>query len=161
MPLIRNGTFAEDDYTLVADDAPLPKGPVLVSFTRFQAERDALLARGAKLGVELEAAQSPEALGEDVHRLSLIALNFPSFKDGRAFSWARMLRMRMAYRGELRATGVFLIDQLAHLTRMGFDSFDGDARITPDALTRALGEITYPYQPAGGGKKTIRNLRLG
>jgi uncharacterized protein (DUF934 family) len=153
--------MAEDDYAVLADDAPLPEGPVLVSLARFQAERDTLLVRNAKLGVKLEAAQSPEALGDDVHRVSLIALDFPSFKDGRGFSWARMLRTRMGYRGELRATGNFLVDQLAHLTRTGFDAFDGDARITQAALTRAMREITHAYQSAADNKRTIRDLRVG
>jgi uncharacterized protein (DUF934 family) len=161
MPLIKNGAWADDEYEAVADDAPLPVGGALVSLKRFEAERQTLLARNAKLGVKLASSESPEALGEDVHRVSLIALDFPVFKDGRGFSWARMLRTRMGYKGELRATGGFLVDQLAHLSRVGFDSFDGDGRITPAALKHALGEITYPYQPAADGKKTIRQLCAG
>lgn len=161
MPLIRNGVWAEDDYEAVADDAPLPANGALVSLKRFEAERETLLARNAKLGVMLASSQSPEILGEDVHRLSLIALNFPVFKDGRGFSWARMLRTRMGYKGELRATGGFLVDQLAYMVRTGFDSFDGDDRITPDALANALTQMTNVYQPAADGRKTIRDLRAG
>ena len=161
MPLIRNGDWAKDDYVAVADDAPLPEGPVLVSLERFATERETLLARNAKLGVRLSSSESPEALGDDVQRLSLIAIDFPVFKDGRGFSWARMLRTRLGYAGELRATGGFLVDQLAHLTRTGFDSFDGDARITPAALAQAQAEITNVYQPGPDGRKTIRELRAG
>ncbi len=161
MPLIRNGAWAEDDFQAVADDAPLPEGPVLVSRARFAAERDSLLARNARLGVKLSSADSPETLGADVARLSLIAIDFPVFKDGRGFSWARILRTRMGYSGELRATGGFLVDQLAHLTRTGFDSFDGDARITPEALARAVSEMTDVYQPAADGKTTIAVRRAG
>ena len=161
MPLIRNGAWADDDFATVADDAPLPEGGAIVSLRRFQGERDALLARNARLGVKLASSESPEALGEDVQRLSLIVLEFPVFRDGRGFSWARMLRTRMGFTGEIRASGHFLVDQLAHLTRVGVDSFDGDTRITPEALKRALGEITHPYQPAADGKKTIRELRAG
>ena len=161
MPLIRNGAIAEDDYVLVADDAPLPEGPAIVSLTRFESERDSLLARNIKIGVRLTSDQSPEALGADVERLSLIVLDFPAFKDGRSFSWARMLRTRLGFTGELRASGGFLVDQLAYLVRTGFDSFDGDDRITPAALKAALGEMTNVYQPAADGKKTIRDLRAG
>ena len=161
MPLIRNGAWADDDFETVSDTAPLPANGAIVSLARFEAERDALLARNAKLGVKLESSQSPEALGADVHRLSVIVLDFPQFKDGRGFSWARMLRTRMHYKGEIRASGHFLADQLAHLTRVGVDAFDGDARITPEAVKRALGEITHSYQPAADGKPTIGALRAG
>jgi len=161
MPLIRNGKWAQDDFETVADDAALPEGGAIVSLKRFQAERETLLARNAKLGVKLAPSQSPEALGDDVQRLSVIVLEFPQFKDGRGFSWARMLRTRMDYKGEIRASGHFLVDQLAHLVRVGVDAFDGDARITPEALKHALGEMTDAYQPAPDGKKTIRELRAG
>ena len=161
MPLIRNGVWASDAFETVADDAALPDGAAIVSLKRFQAERESLFARNAKIGVKLASSDSPEALGEDIHRLSVIVLDFPAFRDGRGFSWARMLRMRMGYKGEIRAHGHFLADQLAHLVRVGVDSFDGDARITPEALGHALAEITHPYQPAADGKTTIRDLRAG
>ena len=159
MPLIRNGRWAEDDYVKAADGEALPANGAIVSLKRFIDERDALLARNARLGVRLASSESPEALGEDVHRLSLIVLEFPQFKDGRGFSWARMLRTRMGYKGEIRAAGGFLCDQLAFMHRVGIDSFDGDERITPEAVARALSEMTNVYQPAPDGKKTIRELR--
>ena len=95
-----------------ADDAPLPDGAVIVSLTRFQKERDALLARNAPLGVRLQPSENPEELGDDVHHLSLMVLEFPKFRDGRAFSWARMLRTRLGFTGEIRAVGDFLYDQV-------------------------------------------------
>lgn len=159
MPLIRNGAFVEDAFETVADDAPLPANGVIVSLARFKAERETLLARNAPLGVRLKSAESPEELGADVHRLSVVALEFPAFRDGRAFSWARMLRTRMNYKGEIRACGHFLPDQISHLARVGVDTFDGDARITPEAVKRALAEMTNVYQPAPDGRKTIRDLR--
>lgn len=159
MPLIKNGAFSEDPFETVAGDGPLPANGVIVSLARFKAERETLLARNAPLGVRLSSADSPEALGEDVHRLSVIVLEFPVFRDGRAFSWARMLRTRMGYRGEIRGQGRFLPDQLAFMTRTGIDAFDGDARITPEAVARALSEMTNVYQSAPDGKKTIRELR--
>ena len=159
MPLIKNGDWADDEFAAVADGAPLPEGAVIVSLARFEKERETLLARNARLGVRLAAPESPESLGEDVHRLSVVVLEFPAFKDGRAFSWARLLRTRLGYTGEIRAHGAFLVDQLAHMMRVGFDSFDGDGRITPQALAGALAEITNRYQPAPDGQKTIRQLR--
>ncbi|MDE2265099.1 MAG: DUF934 domain-containing protein, partial [Alphaproteobacteria bacterium] len=115
MPLIKAGTAAADPYAAVADEAPLPEGPTVVSLTRFRKDRDTLLARNTPLGVRLKSDESPEALGEDVARLSLIVLEFPKFRDGRAFSWARMLRTRLRFTGEIRATGDFLYDQLSYM----------------------------------------------
>jgi uncharacterized protein (DUF934 family) len=159
MPLIKNGAFVEDIFATVADDAPLPDGGAIVSLTRFSAERDALLARNAPLGVRLKSSESPEALGEDVHRLSVVVLEFPVFRDGRAFSWARMLRQRMKFTGEVRGVGHFLYDQIAYMHRTGFDAFEVADGFALAQYNRALGEITNVYQPSADGKKTISELR--
>ena len=95
MPLITGDALTTDTFTIVADDAPLPEsGGAIVSLARFQKERDMLLARNVPIGVELKASENPELLGEDVHRLSVVALDFPTHRDGRALSWARILRTR-------------------------------------------------------------------
>jgi uncharacterized protein (DUF934 family) len=160
MPIIRNGAFAQDTYVTVADSDALPEGGAIVTLPRFKAERDALLARNAPLGVRLASAQSPEELGEDVHRLSVIVLEFPIFRDGRAFSWARMLRMRLGFAGEIRATGHFLYDQIAFMVRVGFDGFDVPENFTLAQFQRALGEMTNVYQPSADGRRTIAQLRM-
>jgi uncharacterized protein (DUF934 family) len=159
MPRIKDGAFADDAFVTVADDAALPDGAVIVSLARFQKERDAILARNAQLGIILKPAESPEALGEDVSRFSVIVLEFPTFRDGRAFSWARMLRERLKYDGEIRARGPFLYDQIALMHRTGFDGFEVPEGFTLDQFHRALTEITNVYQPSADGKKTIRELR--
>jgi uncharacterized protein (DUF934 family) len=159
MPLIKDGAFAADPFADVVDDAALPDGAAVVSLTRFNSEREALLARNAPLGVRLKSAESPEALGEDIHRLSLVVLEFPLFRDGRAFSWARMLRERMAFTGEIRATGHFLYDQLAFMHRVGINAFDVPQTVTIEQFQRAMGEMTNVYQPSADGKVTIRELR--
>ncbi|HEY1961114.1 MAG TPA: DUF934 domain-containing protein [Rhizomicrobium sp.] len=161
MPLIKDGVFEQDSYVAVADGDPLPLNGTIVSLPRFQAERETLLARNSKLGVRLKAPESPEALGSDVHRLSVVVLEFPFFKDGRPFSWARILRTRMRYEGEIRATGHFLYDQLAFATRVGFDSFEVTDGFTLNQFDRALSEMSYVYQPSTDRRKTIRNLRAG
>jgi len=158
--LIKDGAFAQDDFALLADDAPLPEdGGALVSLARFQKERDSLLARNAPIGVKLQASESPELLGVDVNRLSLIALEFPRFRDGRAFSWARMLRTRLGYQGEVRAVGDFLYDQINYQHRVGFDAWSVPDDFTIEQFHRALQEMTDVYQPSADGRKTIRDLR--
>jgi uncharacterized protein (DUF934 family) len=159
MPLIKDGAFAIDAFVTVADDAALPDGAAIVSLARFQKERDALLARNAPLGIVLKSAESPELLGDDVQRFSVIVLEFPVFRDGRAFSWARMLRERLRFTGEIRGTGHFLYDQFSYMKRTGFDAWDVADNVSIEQFQRALAEMTNVYQPSADGRKTIRDLR--
>ena len=100
-----------------------------------------------------------ECLGADVHRLSLVALEFPKFRDGRAFSWARLLRTRFGFRGDIRAVGDFLYDQIAFQRRVGFSQWEVAERFTIADLDRALSEIRHVYQPSADGRTIIRELR--
>jgi uncharacterized protein (DUF934 family) len=149
----------------LADDAPLPDSGappgLIVSLARFQKEREALLARNTPIGVQLKAAESPELLGADVHRLSVVVLEFPKFRDGRAFSWARMLRTRLGFTGQIRALGDFLYDQINYQKRVGFDAWVVPEGFTIEKFRRALTEMTNVYQPSSDGRKTIRELRAG
>ena len=166
MPLIKLGgesrkaALASDLFVRVSDDAPLPEdGGAIVSLTRFRKDRDALLARNAAVGVSLNSDESPEELGDDVHRLSVVVIVFPKFRDGRGFSWARMLRTRLNFAGEVRASGDFLYDQIAYLVRTGFDAFETNFAL--EDVNRALSEMSAVYQPSADGRKTIRDLRSG
>ena len=156
---IKDGRVIDDPYTTVGDDAPLPDGAAIVSLIRFRRDREALLERNTPLGVRLACDQSPEALGSDLERLSLVVLEFPRFRDGRPFSWARMLRTRLRFEGEIRATGDYLYDQLAFMVRVGFDAFELPTSITPALFRRAMTEMTNVYQPSADGRKTIREMR--
>jgi uncharacterized protein (DUF934 family) len=159
MPVIRGGRFVEDDYVAVADDGPLPaKGSPIVSLTRFRRDRDGLLRTGA-FGVLLKSSDNPESLRDDLARIALVAIEFPSFRDGRGFSWARMLRTRLHFKGEIRAVGHFLYDQLAFMVRTGFDAFEVRQDFREEDFARAMREISFFYQPSADGQKTIRELR--
>ena len=157
--LLKDGAFSADTYTAVADDAALPEGPAIVSLARFRKDRETLLARNIPLGVKLQSSESPELLGDDVNRLSLMVLEFPKFRDGRAFSWARMLRTRLGFKGEIRAVGDFLYDQINYQHRVGFDAWEVPDHFTLDMFRHALSELTNVYQPSTDGRKTIRELR--
>lgn len=161
MPLIRNGAVAEDRWITLADDAPLPADqPVVVSHGRWLAERAALDGRNAPLGLALPNTADAEALNGDVHRFDLIALHFPKFGDGRAYSQARILRERLGFKGELRATGNVLRDQLMAMHRAGFDAFEIERPDAAEAFRSALGELTVFYQPTGDGRATALRRRL-
>jgi uncharacterized protein (DUF934 family) len=162
MPLITGNAFAADPFVTVADDAALPpSGGAIVSLTRFNKDRETLLARNAPIGVRLKADESPESLGGDVQRLSVVVLEFPKFSDGRAFSWARMLRTRLGFTGQVRAVGDFIFDQLAYQRRVGFDAWEVPEGFPLADFAKAFGEITNVYQPSADGRKTIRDLRAG
>jgi len=161
MPLIKDGAFVPDAFVTVADDAELTDAPSIVSLARFQKDREALRARNAPLGIRLKSADNPEQLGEDVHHFAVVALEFPVFRDGRAFSWARILRTRLGYKGEIRSVGHFLYDQVALLQRVGVNAFEVPESFTLAEYQRALGEIANVYQPAPDGRRTIRDLRAG
>ncbi len=121
------GRIVDDAWTFVDAIEALRDVPddasVLVPLALWKAERVALLAHTAPLGVRLEASDEPAELAGDLSRLALIAIDFPKFTDGRGYSIARLLRERHGYRGTLRAVGDVLRDQLFYMLRSGFDSF--------------------------------------
>jgi uncharacterized protein (DUF934 family) len=87
-------------------------------------------------------------------------LNFPKFSDGRAYSQARLLRGRLGYAGELRATGGVLQDQLPFMLRCGFDSFESDQKGFGEALAKARTLFSVVYQPAEDDRAPASLLRL-
>jgi len=115
---------AAEDGTLPAVEA-LPAGKILVPFALWQASRDALTAaRGAaEIGVWLEPDSEPADLVADFDKVALIAIDFPVFRDGRGYSIARLLRERYGYKGEIRAIGDVLYDQLRFYERCGFNAY--------------------------------------
>lgn len=160
MPLLRNGQLISDPWLPVGDDTPLPAGaPVIVSSARWQAERDSLLVRHAPLGVRFRNHERVEDLRPDVRRLQLIALEFPKFTDGRAYTQARLLRERLGFAGELRATGQVLPDQLLLMRRCGFDAFEIAKDAPLETWKRALETFSVFYQPAADGRAPVNSLR--
>jgi uncharacterized protein (DUF934 family) len=106
MPLIKDGKLVDDPWVALADDAPLPPAdPVIVTLDRWRAERGELGQPGRALGIRLRSDESPAEIAEDLQHFALIALEFPVFRDGRAYSYARLLRERYGYAAELRAVG--------------------------------------------------------
>ena len=146
MPLVKAGRIVEDPFVRVLDDAPVPEGvPVIVPAARLLADARELVLRQAPTGVVWPNDRRIAELAPYLDWIALVALVFPSFRDGRAYSQARLLRERHRFRGELRATGQVLRDQLLFMQRAGFDAFDvtkpGDAggvRRSRPSLQRVL-----------------------
>jgi len=159
MPLLKGGAVVDDAWVAVGDTDPLPVSPVIVPFKRWQAEREALIARSTPIGVRVPNSQDVSALAPDIARFGTIVLEFPKFNDGRAYSQARVLRERMGYKGELRATGNVLRDQLLFMHRAGFDAFEVAKGDAVEAWKAALAEFSVFYQPTRDGRPDISRLR--
>jgi len=146
----------------VADDATLPEGAkVIVSLERWQAERATLRQRNSAVGISLKSDQSPLLIKDDLDHLSLVALEFPKFTDGRAFSYARVLRDRLGYRGEIRAFGQVLRDQYLFMLRCGIDTIEPPAEKRVEGYAEALKEFSVFYQPTNDHRETALRLRHG
>jgi uncharacterized protein (DUF934 family) len=142
----------EDPFTWVDDDMDLVQGDVILSLTRFQAEGDRLLSEGRAVGVRLKSDEQVEALAYDLPRISLVALEFPKFLDGRHYSNVRILRERYRFAGEVRAVGDVLREQAHLMLRSGFDAFepaDGSGAQEWEAATRRYRHV---YQRAADGR---------
>jgi uncharacterized protein (DUF934 family) len=160
MALIKNGELVESSFVDVSGASEIPAtGSVIVSFEQWQAQRAALLARGTPLGVRLHSDQSPELVAADLEHFALVALEFPKFRDGRAYSYARLLRERYGFKGELRAVGDVLLEQLFFMLRTGFDAFELTSADPLRDYRIALADFSVWYQPAADGRPTAMQLR--
>jgi uncharacterized protein (DUF934 family) len=161
MPLVKGGKIAEDIFVHVADGADLPgEGSVLVSAARFLANPDALLGRAGKVGVIWPNNRDVDDLVPHLDRLAAVALVFPIFRDGRAYSQARLLRERFSWRGELRATGQVLRDQFVFMLRAGFDAFEVKKQSDAEAFAQTAKRYSVFYQPTGDGRLTALHRRM-
>jgi uncharacterized protein (DUF934 family) len=161
MPLVKAGEIVADRYLRIVDDAPIPAdGAVLIAAERFMADAAELAARQAETGVLWPNNRDIDELAPYLDRLTLVALVFPKFQDGRAYSQARILRERLGFRGELRATGQVLRDQFVFMQRAGFDSFE----VRKEADAKVFGAVSKRYsvfyQPTGDGRLTAFRRRL-
>ena len=161
MPLIKDGKIAEDRFVRVDEDGPVSDvAPILVTAERFLANASAYQAAKVPVGVFWPNNKRIEELAPYLDRLALVALHFPAFKDGRAYSQARILRERYKYKGELRATGDILQDQFLFMVRAGFNSFEVKKDADAAAFAEAVHRYSVFYQPTGDGRSTALRERL-
>ncbi len=141
MPLLKDGKVVDDVWAFVEDGHELsPGGCIVVSLGRFLSEHDQLLARNRSIGVRLTNTDDPALLVPFLDQLHLIELQFPKYTDGRAFTQSQLLRRRLGYKGEIRATGQVLRDQLRLMIRSGFDAI-----VLPEAEVGSNAEGVYDF----------------
>ena len=161
MPLVKNARITTDLFVHVADGAELPgDGSVLITAARFLEDPEAMLKRAGKTGVIWPNNRAVDDLVPYLDRLAAVALVFPTFRDGRAYSQARLLRERHGYDGELRATGQVLRDQFVFMSRAGFDAFEVKKDADAAAFAETMKRYSVFYQPTGDGRVTALNRRM-
>jgi uncharacterized protein (DUF934 family) len=153
--------LAKDPFTALGDDQAVPAGDVIISLARFQAEGEALLGDGRQVGVRLESDEEVEALAYDLPQIALVALAFPKFADGRAYTSARLLRERFHFKGEVRAVGDVLREQAGNMVRCGFNAFEPADGSTVEVWARAAHRFRHVYQRASDGRPAAYEARGG
>lgn len=128
--LIKDGELIPDRWTVLREasgpevlKALLGKN-LIVPLQFWKTYQNELGNFGGNIAIWLNSHESVAGIGNQLHSLPLIALNFPVFSDGRSYSNARALRQQYAYKGEVRAIGDVLRDQLFYMSRCGFNAFD-------------------------------------
>ena len=156
MPMLirlSEGVFSQvrDVFVRLGDDEPVGGGDAIVSLGRLLSG-DVARAGGGRLGVWLEPADEVEALEGRLDQVDLVALAFPKFRDGRAFTSARLLRERLGFTGEVRAVGDVLRDQAGFMVRCVFDAFSPADGSTVEAWAAAAGRHRHVYQRAADAR---------
>ena len=161
MPLVENGQVVPDRYVYVGEDEPIPdRVPVIVPAKRFLDNADALIGRDGSLGVAWPNDRRVAELAPWLGHLALVALQFPKFRDGRAYSQARLLRETYGFGGMLRATGDVLRDQFQFLVRAGFNSFEVRKPADAGVFAEAVRRYSVFYQASADGSVPAQRRRL-
>jgi len=142
----------EDPFIHVADDQELPAGDVIISLARFQQEGDRLLSDGRRVGVRLQSHEEAEALAYDLPRLAVVALEFPKYRDGRAYTNAYVLSGRLKFRGQVRAVGDVLREQAGFMARVGFDAYEPADDASANEWQAAIQRYRHVYQRSADGR---------
>jgi len=161
MRLIKNNRIVEDRYLRVADDVPIPDdGAIIVSAERLLTNGEEILRRHGSTGVAWPNNRRVAELAPYLDRLAVVALHIPHFKDGRAYSQARLLRERYAFVGELRATGNVLRDQFLFLVRAGFDALEATKDADAERFAATLARYSVFYQPTAASRASAARERM-
>lgn len=120
--------------------------------------REGARPEAGRFALVIPNTEDVRALGDAVSGFSAVILDFPEFKDGRAYSQARLLRERLGFTGEIRARGAVVPDQALFMARAGFSALEIGAR-DPQPFLAALGAYTVFYQPAADDALPAHALR--
>ncbi len=146
--LINSTSILENNWEIVSDyEAALPSGNILVDVDYWIANKEQLNSRN-DIGLILKGDSDIESIKNELDQFEVIAVNFPAFADGRGYSLARLLKERYNYKGEIRAIGDVLIDQLYFMKRCGFDSYLLKEGLDAQKALAYFSTFSDPYQLA-------------
>lgn len=146
------GELLDNPWELLPKDSSLEDASasaaesLLVPLQLWLAHNTALMATGKRIGAWLDSDEQAAALAPWLDKLSLVALNFPAFGDGRSYSTAVKLRQHYHYQGEIRAIGDVLRDQLFYMRRCGFTTFELQDSVKLEDAQRAFSDFSDSYQ---------------
>ncbi|TWI53175.1 uncharacterized protein (DUF934 family) [Pseudomonas duriflava] len=162
--IIKGRQVVNDNWHLLPKETAFEDVPnsdsVIVPANLWLEHGHALTLRDGGLGVWLDSDEEPESIADALEHFQVIAINFPAFTDGRGFSYARLLRERFGYKGELRAIGDVLQDQLFFMQRCGFDAYAIRADRDPETALAGLDDFTVTYQAAADQPQPLFRRRL-
>lgn len=142
--LIKNGEIVDNLQIWQQDSENAATEASIVPMSKWLAEQDSI---GPVAGIWIDAGEGTEALADvDLNQFAVIGIHFPAFVDGRGFSYARLLRERLAYKGDIRALGNFIPDQLGYLLRVGFNSFQFNDEVDLDKALVLHKSFSIAYQ---------------
>ena len=157
--ILRRHEIVADEWRHFGEDASDADG-LIVPLAELRKDSGSWLARPGRLGVRIAPAESVESLADLVPRLAIVAVEFPGVGDGRGFSYGRLLRDRLSFKGELRAVGAGVKqDKIFLLARCGFESFELPAEENAEEALQAQRRYDVVYQP-GEAVAGIRQQRF-
>ena len=143
--MIKDGTVIDDQWQLLAADAnDIPEGAIIIPLSLWNSQKERLRGR-KQLGIWLNSDESPQLIADSLDQFELVAINFPAFADGRGFSYGRELREQHGFKGEVRAIGDFIRDQLFFLKRCGFNAFTLQG-VDLEAALASFDDFSESYQ---------------
>jgi len=149
MQIIKDQKIVDDCWQHLTEEVNitnLPDGNIIVTLKTWKTAKESLIARSSSLGIKLSSDELLPEILDDLNFFELIALDFTPYKDGRHFSTARLLRERHNFKGEIRATGDVLRDQLLYMQRVGFNTFELGPNQDPEAALSAFNDFSTAYQ---------------
>ncbi|MGB2259732.1 MAG: DUF934 domain-containing protein [Porticoccaceae bacterium] len=150
--LLKDGQVIDNTWQLIEanedSQETLPNGDILVPVSMWQTNQSILENHRGAVGLWINGDEEIEGIAESIITAPVIAVNFPKFVDGRGFSVARLLRDRFGFKGELRAVGQIIRDQLFLLQRCGFNAFQFDSEIDLTEAVKSLADFSDAYQVA-------------